>query len=127
MNNKAILNFGLYKTYARALKTLCESVSPEFLRHFFAENKLKSNYHDCYISLMAILDNIEENSSKTDIGDKEIKITLFENELKALKDFCSCISMDELEEFFNGEVYGEVEKCFIALEIVKFYSNKIIL
>lgn len=127
MNKKTILKFGLYREYARTLKTLCESVRPGVLSQFFDENKLKSDYYDCYIALGAILDSIQENSIKTDIGDKEIKITLFGNELKSLKDFCSCITMDELEAFFDGEVDGDVEKCFIALQIIKFYSNKIIL
>ena len=128
MNKKIILKFELYKEYARALKTLCESVRPEFLRQFFVENKLKSDYYDCYISLGAILDSIEENSFKVTAGAKEnIKTTLFGNELKSLEDFCSCIAMDELEAFFDDADNGDVERCFIALEIIKFYSNKIIL
>lgn len=123
MNKKTILNFELYGEYTMALKTLCESVRPEFLRQFFTENKLKSNYYDCYISLGAILDSIEENSYKASTGAKgNIKVTLFRNELKSLEDFCSCISIDELEAFF--ESYGEAERCFFALKII---FNEIIL
>lgn len=123
MNKKAILKFELYKEYTMALKTLCESVRQEFLRQFFTENKLKNNYYDCYISFGAILDSIEENSFKASTGAKEnIKVALFRNELKALEDFCSCISIDELEPFF--ESYGEAERCFFALEVI---FNEIIL
>lgn len=123
MNRKTILNFELYKEHTRALKTLCESVRPEFLRQFFTENKLKSNYYDCYISLGTILDSIEENSLKATTEEKEnIKVALFRSELKSLEDFCSFISIDELESFF--ESYGEAERCFFALEII---FNEIIL